>query len=221
MFGRGSHRQKMGLTQRVLTSMPRLLTWLTLIFVVYLITNDPVGRPGGVGGSARRGGLGKGVNRHGGGGAGGGNLRGHGIHKGAAGATKGARINRGSVAATKGAGKAAVIGGAGSGFSGEGGEVDPDNESADASTDASLLGGGGGGGDDGEGSGLSLIGDVLDLGNGTGKICQFPFAVATRREKELFFALHPECEYLRACEVRPAPPPAPSTHVGHPARPTP
>jgi hypothetical protein len=32
----------------------------------------------------------------------------------------------------------------------------------------------------------------LRVGENTGKACQFPWAIASRREKELFFALHPE-----------------------------
>ena len=76
----GGRHSRIGLTQRVLTNLPRLLTWLSLIFVVYLVTSDPVGSGGGRTGGVGRGGKGAGASsssRVKGGGAGG-HLRGKG-----------------------------------------------------------------------------------------------------------------------------------------------
>uniref|UniRef100_A0A7S0SBL6 Sialidase domain-containing protein n=1 Tax=Mantoniella antarctica TaxID=81844 RepID=A0A7S0SBL6_9CHLO len=52
--------------------------------------------------------------------------------------------------------------------------------------------------------------------NAIGKDCHFQFSIASRREKEFFFAIHPECHFIRACEARLMP--LPSDLLSHPER---
>lgn len=190
---RGAHRvgRQVGLAQRVLTNLPQLLTWLTLVFVVYLVTSDPVG-------SGRRGSASSAVGRAArSAGRGRGHPRGRAAGGSFSGGPKPGKADTHPLAESSvsgqgdhGVGNSLLRGASDLGASdlGSGSE-----DGAAGASDADSEGA--------EGQANVLNSDVLDLSEGTGKACQFPFAYATRREKDLFFALHPECEHIRACEA--------------------
>jgi len=240
---RHGHHRAAGLVRQTLTDLPRLLTWLALLFVVYLAVGDPVSgarrsSAGGTGplavgdpvSNARRSSAGNtgplavgdpvGGARHG--------------------SAKGTRPEQSGIEV-----KVGGSGGVGGGGSGGGAQniLEPGGITGRGRVAESISQYGGGGGirDGGGGGGSERLGSPpdstpgpplhllypLNLTDGTplgpklepnaiGKDCHFQFSIASRREKEFFFAIHPECHFIRACEARLMP--LPSDLLSHPER---
>jgi|AntAceMinimDraft_5_1070358.scaffolds.fasta_scaffold14576_2 hypothetical protein len=216
---RHGHHRAAGLVRQTLTDLPRLLTWLALLFVVYLAVGDPVSgarrsSAGGTGplavgdpvSNARRSSAGNtgplavgdpvGGARHS--------------------SAKGTRPEQSGIEV-----KVGGSGGVGGGGSGGGAQniLEPGGITGRGRVAESISQYGGGGGirDGGGGGGSERLGSPpdstqgpplhllypLNLTDGTpldpilepnaiGKDCHFQFSIASRREKEFFFAIHPE-----------------------------